>query len=256
MPTRYRKEHRPCRDESGQVQQRDKREETECHANDRGASRATISRRGAASDEEQKQHRRAGAEHHYGKQPLARRRRIRLASRRAQAGDDASDPHVFRVQELVEGRSGQIGVGPAEPRQRLVPRRAMRHPLDDNRQRLSLGFVETRRRDDRAPVFQLNVEPLLDQGRHVETGQPPGRGNADGSKAARFDVLGEFAVAADAGRHLSPDQRRHGFAAAGERDVVRPSRIDAGRRDNEAGEDVVSAAGRAPAPGHGSRIPA
>ena len=69
-----------------------------------------------------------------------------------------SDPHAFSVQELIEGRSGQVRVGPAEPHQRRPPRLAMRHPLDNSRQRLPLALIEAGWRDDRAPVLQLDVK--------------------------------------------------------------------------------------------------
>src|SRR5687768_3158948 len=101
----------------------------------------------------------------------------------------------------------------------------MRHSVDNSHQRLFLAFAQTWWGDDGAPVFQFDVEILLNQRRHVEIGQSPWRGNTEGPEASRFDVLGEFAVAADAGGHLSADERRHGFASAGERDVVGPSRI-------------------------------
>ena len=59
----------------------------------------------------------------------------------------------------------------------------------------------------------------------------------------------ELAVAADPCSHVPADQRRHGFAAAGERDVIDPPRIDAGSLGHQSRQDVIGAARGAAAPG-------
>ena len=99
---------------------------------------------------------------------------------------------------------------------------------DERRERRPIGVGETGRREQTAPVRHLDIEPALANGGNLDTGQSRGRRDCQRAQAAGGDVRRELAVAANPCSHVPADQCRHGFAAAGERHVIDPPRIDAG----------------------------
>ena len=266
---RAREKHGPCRDEPGQVQQRDKGRRA------RGPRRTTAERIRALCGELVE--RLPPCPALAGPRPLTMStiitnaappstrkgnthsptRAARCASRSAQARDDARHAHALGVQEL-----GRRQVRPDRNRSSRVSsasRATIRCAPSCSTTAVSACQSDSLRPGGATTARQFSSSTSSPCSINVGTSErrsrsAAGRRHADGAQAARLDVLGELAVAADAGRHLSAEERRHRFAAAGERDVVGPSRIDVRCGDDQAREDVVGAAGGAAAPGHGRRI--
>ena len=190
---------------------------------------------------------------------MPRPRTISAAALRSISMDPTETrPRVFRIsvtrtssssRYLRELVAGQIEVHPALVGQRLLPALALVHGVDRVDQRLLLRIVDAGGRHHRAPVGELDIDALLLEGRDVEAFDPRRRGDRQRAQLAGLDLAQPFADAADAGGHVAAHDRRQRFAAAGERHVVELGRIGARGLRDQAGQDVVGAAGRAAAPG-------
>ena len=77
---------------------------------------------------------------------------------------------------------------------------------------------------------------------------------AESAHAATFDLLGEFADAGNAGGDMAADDGGDRFAAAFEGHVVDLRRVNAAGFGDQAGEDVIGAAGGTTAPGDAAGI--
>ena len=79
-------------------------------------------------------------------------------------------------------------------------------------------------------------------------GQPLGARDGEHAQRAGLDLRRELRQAVDAHRHLAAEDRRHRLAAARERDVVDAPRRHADGVGDQAGQDLIAAAGRSAAP--------
>ena len=105
-------------------------------------------------------------------------------------------------------------------------------------------------RGDHAPVLDDDVDAAFLEGRRIDAFDPSRRWRCRERAAAPALICDcELAVARDADRHLAAEDGGQRLAAAGEGDVVDLGRIDADRLGDQAGRDVVGAAGRAAGPG-------
>src|SRR5690606_39189730 len=123
------------------------------------------------------------------------------------------------------------------------------HLLDVTVDRGDLLVRKAGRGGDHAPVLDHDVEAAFLDGRRVDALDALTAGNGDQAQRAGLYLGLELAVAGNARRHLVAEDRGKRLAAAGIGDIVDLGRVDARRLGDEAGRDVVRAAGRAARPG-------
>src|SRR5687768_11154834 len=96
------------------------------------------------------------------------------------------DAGLLLLEEGSEGVAGQIGVVPALLFENLLPGRGLHRLIDRLAQTLALLRGNTRRRHDRTPIGDDEIDALFLERRHVNAGEHLGRGHADGAELAGF----------------------------------------------------------------------
>ena len=177
------------------------------------------------------------------------RERSRLGLAGPELPQDRAHARLLRVDEARERVARQVAIDPAVALERLAPRRRLHHGLDRRLETLPS-------RPDRVPAApsrerQFSNSTSTPCSRSVGTSRP-GRRSALEMASART-VPASICGANSArplipDRHLAAEDGRQRLAAAGEGDVVDARRRDADGVGDEAGENLVAAAGRSAAP--------
>src|SRR5882724_7564961 len=120
--------------------------------------------------------------------------------------ENTFDAGRLGVEERLILITSQRDHGPVTRLAGLRPLRRGSHLLDQRNHRLPRSRIDAGRRKHTAPVEQLDIDALFLQRRRVDALLALVGRNRDQPELAGLDLLGEFAVARNARRHLIAKQ--------------------------------------------------
>ncbi len=166
---------------------------------------------------------------------------------------------MFSGEEAVELLAHEERVVPALLLERRLPLVGRDHLADEQLEGGAVLVGEVARRDDAAPVRELDVVPGLGRGRHVgQQVRALGARDRERPDGPGLDLLRVLADARDPGADLVAEQRGERLAAARVGDVVEEpahlGRRHVGRLEEHPREDVVGPAGGAAGDGDGLAV--
>src|SRR3989442_458732 len=129
-----------------------------------------------------------------------------VMSREPELFENAFDAARLGVEERLVIVAEQRDLGPFPRPAGLRPLRGCGHLPDQGDHRLTLRIVDAGRREDAAPIEQLDVDALLLQRGSLDPRLPLIGRYGDDAQLSGFDLLRELAVAGNAGRHLVAEQ--------------------------------------------------
>src|SRR5690606_10653842 len=144
--------------------------------------------------------------------------------------------------EALELGTGQIAIQPAITCEHLLPFVRAYQCIDDGGQALAIRIGQPGRRDDRAPILELDIDALLAQSRRSEPWETLRARDREHAHGACFDLRSELGKTVDAYRHLAAEYGRHRCAATGERNIVHTPRCDTELCRDEARKNVIAPA--------------